>query len=229
MGIGATSKPKGDEVNSDNVLIEIRDSLINLDIEATKLACGKALRAGIAPFKILDEALAPALNEVGRRFEVGEYFLAELIMAGEIMKESMQLLEPSMAAGKQGVRGSVVIGTVSGDLHSIGKDIVATLLRANGLEVYDLGVDVQTEEFIEEVKARRPDILAMSALLTTSMPEMGKAMKALEEAGLRTGLKVIIGGSPISPEFAREIGADMASRDAVEGVNICLEWIKSKP
>jgi len=213
----------------DSVLTEIRDRLIDLDIEATKLACGKAMRAGIDPFKILYEALAPALNEVGRKFEVGEYFLAELIMAGEIMKESMKLLEPSMAAGKPDVRGSVVIGTVSGDLHSIGKDIVVTLLRANGFEVFDLGVDVQTAKFVEEVKAKRPDILAMSALLTTSMPEMDKTIKALKKADLRTGLKIIIGGSPVSPEFAREISADMASRDAVEGVNICLEWIKSKP
>ena len=215
-------------MNVDPVLSEIRSSLIDLDIEATKLACGEALRAGLDPLKILDEALAPALNEVGRRFETGEYFLAELIMAGEIMKESMKLLEPSMAVGRPDVRGRVVIGTVSGDLHSIGKDIVVTLLRANGLEVLDLDVDVRTEEFVEEVREKRPDILAMSALLTSSMPEMGRTIKALGEANLRSGLKIIVGGSPVSPEFAREIGADMASRDAVEGVNICLQWIKQK-
>lgn len=208
--------------------MEIRDSLIGLDIEATKLACRGALKAGLDPFRILNEALAPALNEVGRKFEDGEYFLAELIMAGEIMKESMKILERSMITSKPEVRGSVVIGTVSGDLHSIGKDIVVTLLRANGLQVYDLGVDVPVEKFIVEVKGKRPDILAMSALLTTSMPEMMKTIKALEGAGIRSGLKIIIGGSPVSPEFAREIGADVASRDAVEGVNICLEWIKRK-
>jgi methanogenic corrinoid protein MtbC1 len=212
----------------ENALVEIRDSLIGLDIEATKMACRGALKAGLDPFRILNEALTPALNEVGRRFEAGEYFLAELIMAGEIMKEAMEALEPSMMNSKTEARGSAIIGTVSGDLHSIGKDIVVTLLRANGLQVYDLGVDVPVAKFVEEVKGKKPDILAMSALLTTSLPEMGKTIRALEEIGMRSVLKIIVGGSPVSPEFAREIGADYASRDAVEGVNVCLEWIKRK-
>ena len=210
------------------MLEKIRDSLVGLNIGATKQACAKALDSKVSPFKILDEALAPALNEVGRRFETGEYFLAELIMAGEIMKECMKLLEPMMVTRNSERKGSVVIGTVSGDLHSIGKDIVVTLLRANGFEVFDLGVDVPSERFVEEVVAKKPDILALSALLTTSMPEMGKVIKALEKAGIRSELKVIVGGSPVSAEFAKEIGADAASRDAVEGVNICLKWINEK-
>ncbi len=210
------------------MLEKIKDSLVGLHIGATKRACEKALEAQVSPFTILEDALAPALNEVGRRFEAGEYFLAELIMAGEIMKECMKLLEPRMMTRNTERKGSVVIGTVSGDLHSIGKDIVVTLLRANGFEVFDLGVDVPSERFVEEVVANKPDILALSALLTTSMPEMGKVIKALEKAGIRSELKVIIGGSPVSAEFAKEIGADAASRDAVEGVNICLKWINEK-
>jgi methanogenic corrinoid protein MtbC1 len=215
-------------LTSHPILEKITGSLIGLDIDNTKRACMQALEAQVNPFTILEGALAPAMNEVGRKFEAGEFFLAELIMAGEIMKECMGLLGPRMATDRSDAKGTVVIGTVSGDLHSIGKDIVVTLLRANGFTVSDMGTDVPNTRFVEEVIAKKPDILALSALLTTSMPEMEKVIRALEKAGVRSGLKIIVGGSPVSAEFAKEVGADAASRDAVEGVNICLEWIREK-
>ena len=147
-------------------------------------------------------------------------------MAGEVMKEGMKVLEPYLRGSEIRKIGKVVIGTVRGDLHDIGKNIVATLLSAAGFEVIDLGVDVPPEKFVEAVKEHNPDIIGMSALLTTTMIEMENVIKALKEAGLRNRVKIIIGGAPITREFAEKIGADAAARDAVEGVNICKSWVK---
>ncbi|MEM1550803.1 MAG: cobalamin-dependent protein [Candidatus Bathyarchaeia archaeon] len=146
-------------------------------------------------------------------------------MAGEVVKEGMKVLEPYLKVGEVKMIGKVVIGTVKGDLHDIGKNIVVTLLRASGLEVIDLGVDVPPERFVEAVKEHKPDVVAMSALLTTTMDEMENVIKALKEAGLRDKVKVIIGGAPITDEFAKKIGADAAAKDAIEGVNICKAWL----
>ena len=210
------------------VLAKLRDAIVNLDIDGVKKAAEEALAAGIPAYKAVVDGMAKGMEVVGQKYEDGEYFLAELIMAGETMKEGMTVLEPHLKAGDIKTAGKVVMGTVRGDLHDIGKNVVATLLKAANFEVIDLGVDISAEQFIETVKKENPDILAMSALLTTTMIEMENVMKALEKEGLRDKVKVIIGGAPITPEYAKKIGADAAAKDAVEGIRICTEWTKDK-
>jgi len=212
----------------EEILTRLRDAIVNLDIEAVKKAAKDALEAGIPAYKAVIDGMAKGMEIVGQKYEDGEYFLAELIMAGETMKEGMAILEPHLKAGDIKTAGKVVIGTVRGDLHDIGKNVVVTLLKAANFDVIDLGVDVSPEKFVEAVKKHNPDIVAMSALLTTTMIEMESVIEGLKKSGLRDKVKVIIGGAPITPEYAEKIGADAAARDAVEGVRICSEWTKTK-
>jgi len=207
---------------------KIRDAIVNLDIDGVQKACKEAVDAGVPAYKAVTDGMAKGMEIVGEKYEKNEYFLAELIMAGETMKEGMKILEPHLKAGDMKAVGKVVVGTVRGDLHDIGKNVVVTLLNAAGFDVIDLGVDVPSEKFVEAVKTNKPDILGMSALLTTTMVEMEATIKALKEAGLRKKVKVIIGGAPITQEYAKKIGADTAARDAVEGVNICKSWLTKK-
>jgi len=209
-------------------LAKLRDAIVNLDIEGVKEASQEALDAGVPAYKAVVEGMAKGMEIVGQKYEDGEYFLAELIMAGETMKEGMAILEPHLKAGDIKAAGKVIIGTVRGDLHDIGKNVVITLLKAANFDVVDLGVDISSEQFVEAVQKHRPDIVAMSALLTTTMIEMENVINSLEKAGLRRKLKVIIGGAPITPEYAKKIRADAAARDAVEGVRICNGWVKRK-
>ncbi len=212
----------------DNILGKLRDAIVNLDIDGIKKASEEVISAGIPAYKAVINGMAKGMEIVGQKYENGEYFLAELIMAGETMKEGMSVLEPYLKAGDIKSAGKVVIGTVKGDLHDIGKNVVTTLLKAANFEVIDLGVDVTAEQFVEAVKKNSPDIVAMSALLTTTMIEMEGIVQALKKAGLRKKVKIIIGGAPITPEYAKKIGADAAAKDAVEGVRTCTEWIKNK-
>ena len=215
-------------VNKEEMLSRIRDAIVNLDIDNIGRLCEEAVKAGVPAYEVVMDGMAKGMEIVGEKYECNEYFLAELIMAGETMKEGMKVLEPYLKAGELKKIGKVVIGTVRGDLHDIGKNIVATLLSAAGFEVVDLGVDVSPEKFVEAVKENNPDIVGMSALLTTTMVEMEEVIKALKESGLRDKVKVIIGGAPITEEFAKKIGADAAAKDAVEGVNICKSWVAGK-
>jgi len=215
-------------MSKQEVLARLRDCIVNLDIDGVKKAAKEALDVGITPYEAIMDGMAKGMEIVGQKYEAGEYFLAELIMAGETMKEGLSVLEPYMKAGDMKHIGRVVIGTVEGDLHDIGKNVVITLLTASGFEVIDLGVDVSAEKFVEAVKQYKPDIVAMSALLTTTMVNMAKVIKALEQAGLRDKVKVIVGGAPLTEEYARQIGADAYGRDAVEGVNICKKWVSKK-
>ncbi len=210
------------------ILGKLRDTVVNLDIEGVKKASEDVLNAGIPAYRAVIEGMAKGMEIVGQKYEDGEYFLAELIMAGETMKEGMMVLEPHLKAGDIKAAGKVIIGTVRGDLHDIGKNVVITLLRAANFDVVDLGVDISAEQFVEAVQKHNPDIVAMSALLTTTMIEMENVINSLKKAGLRGKLKVIIGGAPITPEYAKKIGADAAARDAVEGVRTCNEWMKRK-
>jgi 5-methyltetrahydrofolate--homocysteine methyltransferase len=215
-------------MSREEILSKIREAVVNLDIDNIQRLCKEALEAGIPPYEIVMEGMSKGMEIVGEKYERNEYFLAELIMAGEVMKEGMNILEPYLKSGEVKKIGKVVIGTVRGDLHDIGKNIVVTLLNAAGFDVVDLGVDVPPEKFVEAVKEHKPHIVGMSALLTTTMVEMENVIKALKEAGLRDKVKVIIGGAPITREFAEKIGADAAARDAVEGVNICKSWVSAK-
>ena len=212
----------------EEILARLRDAIVNLDYEGIRDVAREAIEAGISPYEAIMEGMAKGMDIVGQKYESGEYFLAELIMAGETMKEGLSVLEPYMKKGEIKHIGKVVIGTVEGDLHDIGKNIVITLLTASGFEVVDLGVDVSAEKFVEAVREHKPDIVAMSALLTTTMVNMEKVVKALEEAGLRDKVKIIVGGAPLTEEFAKQIGADAYGRDAVVGVEICRRWVSEK-
>jgi len=212
--------------NKNEILTNLRDAIVNLDIEGVKKASEEALGAGIPAYQAVIDGMAKGMEIVGQKYEDGEYFLAELIMAGETMKEGMTVLEPHLKTGDIKPVGKVVIGTVRGDLHDIGKNVVVTLLKAANFDIVDLGVDVTAEQFVKAAKENNPDIVAMSALLTTTMIEMENIVKSLEKAGLRKKIKIIIGGAPITTDYAKKIGADAAAKDAVEGVRICSQWVK---
>ncbi len=215
-------------VEEQGILERLKHSIVNLDIEGVKAAAEDALETGIPPYKAITEGMASGMNIVGRKYEKHEYFLAELIMAGEVMKEGMKILEPNLKVEDRKVTGKIVIGTVKGDLHDIGKNIAVTLLKAAGFDVVDLGADVSAQRFAEAIRKHKPDILGLSALLTTTMTEMEATIKEIEKAGLRKQLKVIVGGAPITKEFAEKIGADAAANDAVEGVNLCKRWMSQR-
>jgi len=209
-------------------LEKISKAIVEFDIDNIKNLVNQALEAGIPALDIVTKGMAKGMEIVGKKYEEKEYFLAELIMAGEVMKTGMEALEPHLKATPVGRKGVVVIGTVKGDLHDIGKNIVITLLKSSGFEVHDLGVDVDAQRFVEKVKETNADILALSALLTTTMVEMENVIKALKEASIRDKVKVIIGGAPITEEFASKIGADAFAVDAVQGVQKCKEMIAQK-
>ena len=210
------------------ILSNLKDAIVNLDIDGVQKAAKEAVAQGIPAYKAVVDGMAKGMEVVGQKYEDGEYFLAELIMAGETMKEGMTVLEPYLKTGDIKSAGKIVIGTVKGDLHDIGKNVVMTLLKAANFDIVDLGVDVSAEQFVEAVKKNSPDIVAMSALLTTTMIEMESIIKMLKKEGLRKKVKIIIGGAPITPEYAKKIGADAAAKDAVEGVRTCTQWTKKK-
>jgi 5-methyltetrahydrofolate--homocysteine methyltransferase len=195
---------------------------INMDIKAAKESTKKAIAEGLDPYEFIETAISKALEIIGDKFENEEFFLPELFMAAEIVKKSMRILEPHIkGSGKKKNLGKIVIGTAKSDMHDIGKNIVRFFLQAEGFEVIDLGVDVPPEKFVESVKTEKPDILAISALISLTMPEVSNTLKALEAANLRNNVKVIIGGAPITEEFVNDIGADAFAKDAIDGVRKC--------
>jgi len=214
------------------MLNELRDALINLDMDKTLELVKKAIDQGFKPIEIIN-SMAEGMRVIGERFEKGEYFISDLIVSSEIFKEAMNILEPLIMKEKEVVKpiGRVIIGTVEGDIHDIGKNLVATMLKVNGFELIDLGVDVPPQKFVEAVKQYNPDIVGMSALLTSTMMNMRKVIEALEKEGLRDKVKIIVGGAPITEEFAKRIGADAYGENAVVSVDICkklMEELRSK-
>jgi len=210
------------------MLEDIRNLLLEFaDVEAVKKAVNEKLGSGVDPITIID-LLNQTLNEVGEKYESGELFLSELMMVGYLASEITNLLEPHLIQAEMKARGKIVIGTVKGDIHDIGKNIVVMMLQSAGFEVVDLGIDVSTERFVEAVKDEEPDVLGMSALLTSTMNEMKSVTDSLEKSGLRSNVKVIVGGRPITGEFAGEIGADGYAEDAVKAVRVIKELIGIK-
>jgi 5-methyltetrahydrofolate--homocysteine methyltransferase len=177
-----------------------------------------ALEAGVPANQILNEGLIAGMAEVGRLFEEGEYFVPEMLIAARAMKSAMAILKPLLTAGEVGHEGKVVLGTVKGDLHDIGKNLVGLMLEGAGFQVIDLGSHVSPEKYVEAVKEHAPHLVAMSALLTTTMVNMKSSINALEEAGLRGKVKIIIGGAPVTDAFAAQIGADGYAPDASRAV-----------
>ena len=177
-----------------------------------------ALAAGVPAGTILNDGLIAGMAEVGRLFEEGEYFVPEMLIAARAMKGAMAILKPLLAAGEVGMAGKVILGTVKGDLHDIGKNLVGLMLEGAGFQVIDLGSDVSSDKYIEAAKVHAPQIVAMSALLTTTMVNMKATINALEEAGLRSKVKIMIGGAPVTDAFAAQIGADGYAADASRAV-----------
>ncbi|MFW9800902.1 MAG: B12-binding domain-containing protein [Candidatus Thorarchaeota archaeon] len=213
-----------------SILEELQDVVIEGDSEKAQEAANKALEAKIPPLDAITEGLAKGVKIVGDRFSQGEVFLVELIMAGDAMKAGMTVLLPVLKESKTEVTtaGKVMLGTVAGDIHSIGKDIVATLLEAEGFEVVNLGEDVASETFVEKVKEHNPDILGLSSLLTATMPMQQDVIEKIGSAGLSGKVKVIIGGAPTTQEWADEIGADGYAGDAVGAVDLVKGLIQGK-
>ncbi len=193
------------------------DAVLEGDLKAAQAATTQALAAGGEPLRLVQEGMMPAMAEVGRRFEAGEYFVPELLLSARAMKGALELLRPRLSASGVQPVGRVVLGTVQGDLHDIGKNLVAAMLEGGGYEVIDLGVDVKPERFVAAVREKRPHIVAMSALLTTTMRAMKTTIDALRNAGVRDKVKVLIGGAPVTRDYAEEIGADGFS-DSATGV-----------
>lgn len=211
-----------------DILSRLKEAIVKLDFEASGSLAREAVAKGVPPREIILKAISSAMEEVGKKFEASEYFLSELIVAGEIGKEITQMLQPYLKDTDIKKVGKAVIGTVKGDLHDIGKNIFGMMLEAAGFEVIDLGNDVPPEAFVEAVAKNKPDIVGMSALLTVTMVEMENVINALKKAGLRDKVKVIVGGAPLTEEYAKKIGADAYGKDAVVGVEICKKWVENK-
>jgi len=202
----------------------LQEAILTIDEETALRVTQELLDAGTEPEEILESGMTEALLELGRRWNCGEAFLPEVVAAAGIFERCSQLVEPAlMAKADRKVSDKAVIATVKGDLHDLGKNIVGAMLKTVGLEVHDLGKNVPTEKIIEAVKELQPKIIGLSALLTTTMPEQEKVIKALEEAGLRADVKVMVGGAPVTQEWADRIGADGYAPNAPEAVRVALE------
>lgn len=204
-------------------LAGLAEAIIKGDMAGATQLTTEALAEGMAPKSVLDDGLIAGMDVIGGRFKKGEVFIPEVLIAARAMKSSMAILEPALAeAGVEPV-GRFVVGTVKGDLHDIGKNLVAMMMKGAGFEVIDLGVDVSAETFVEQVKAHNADMVGMSALLTTTMPAMEQAVKALNDSGVT--VKVLVGGAPVTQEYADKIGADGFAGNAAETVELAKSLV----
>ena len=211
----------------DGLLHEIYDCVMAGDASAVKVKIREALDANVPAIDMLD-SMTRSMTEVGNLFEAGEYFVPEMLVAARAMQEGMEILRPQLVEGDLEPAGLVVAGTVKGDLHEIGKNLVCLMLECAGFTVFDLGMDVAPERFVQAVKEHHPDIVAMSALLTTTMSNMETTIQALRQAELRDTVKILVGGAPLTASFARQIGADGYARDASMAVKTAKAFL-AKP
>jgi len=201
-------------------LQSLKQAIVEMRFDETEALTRKCMEAKIAPLSMLNNALIPALDIVGTLFQDGDYFLPDVLMSVKAYNNSYTLLEPLLKEGNYKARGIIMLGTVAGDIHEIGKKILLALLQGNGFDVVDLGVDVSNETFLAKAKEINPDIIGMSALLSTTMPCMKEVIDLFSEAGIRDQFKFIIGGAPLNQRFADEIGADGYGEDAQSGVEL---------
>jgi 5-methyltetrahydrofolate--homocysteine methyltransferase len=201
-------------------LTGIRKATVRGDRDEINRLIKQALKQGIDPQELIREGFIPAMTEVGDKFSVGEFFLPEMLLAARAMKMGMEQLEPLLVDGGTKKEAKIILSTVLGDRHDIGKNLVGIMMEGAGLEVLDLGVDVPPEKVIEAVKLHKPDFVCLSALLTTTMNSMEETVAALTESGLRDQVKVFVGGAPVSQNFADQIGADGYGKDAAEAVRL---------
>lgn len=192
----------------------IYNAILDGDVTGAQNGVQAAIAADLKPGEVLGEGMIAAMKEVGRRFEEGDYYVPEMLVAARAMQAGLSLLKPALVASEVKSAGKVAIGTVKGDLHDIGKNLVTLMLEGAGFEVKDLGVDVPPEKFVEAITQGDVDIVALSALLTTTMPHMKTTIERIEQAGLRDKVKIIVGGAPVTQDYAIEIGADGFSADA---------------
>ncbi len=204
-------------------------SIVDGDSDLSVALANEAVAAGIDPIEAISSGFVVGVNQVGEAFSCGDAFLPELVMAGEAMKAAVQALEPEMEkrGSERQMLGKVVLATVEGDIHEIGKSLVGTMLSASGFQVYDLGVDVATAKIIGKVKEVNANIVAMSALLTTTMVKQREVIEALEKAGMRPAVKVMVGGAPVTRDWVQKIGADGYSEDAIGAVNVAKQLMAS--
>lgn len=195
---------------------------MNFDVDSVKALAERALQEGVSAYEAVINGMAKGMEVVGQKYQQGEYFLPELVMAGETFKEGMKVLAPHLKPSEVAPQGRVVIGTVEGDLHDIGKNIVASMVEAAGFQIHDLGVDVTADRFLAKAKEASPDVVAMSALLSTTFPHMRQVIDAVRKAQIPS--RTLVGGAPLSIDLAKSLGADGYGRDAVEGVSICKQW-----
>ncbi|MGY5881228.1 MAG: cobalamin-dependent protein [Candidatus Thorarchaeota archaeon] len=198
-------------------LEELSNMIVELDIDNIAGAVQGQITTGANPYDILN-ALTKGMDEVGRRYETNEYFLTELVLAGETMKEAFVVLQPHLTSKEEGERIPIIVATVQGDNHDIGKNILSTMLFSGGFNVIDLGTDCPADRIVNAVKENNAKVVALSSLLTMTMQEITTVHEALQEAGLRDGVKLIVGGAPLSKEIAKELGADDYGADGIDGV-----------
>jgi len=205
----------------------IYEGILEGNMKVVATATTDALAAGVAAGSILNEAMIPAMAEVGRLFEINEYYVPELLIAARAMKAGLEILKPQLVATGIEPKGKVVVGTVKGDLHDIGKNLVAIMVEGAGYEVIDLGVDVAPEAYVNTAIAQGAQVIGLSALLTTTMPSMKATVEALQESGMAGKIKVMIGGAPVTQKYADEIGADGYARDAAGAARLVEQLINS--
>jgi len=209
---------------SEEMFEKLIQAVVDGETEDAVSLAKRALDKGIDPLACITEGLTKGIQKVGELFNSGEYYLSELIIGADTMKAAMDILEPALAGDqKREFVATVVIGTVEGDLHEIGKTLVGTMLTANGFNVIDIGVDRQTSEFLNAIKENDATIVGASALLTTTMQQQQRLIDALDEAGLREQVKVMVGGAPVTQSFAEQIGADGYAEDAISAVNLAFQ------
>lgn len=202
---------------------KIREEIISFDVDAVKTTVLQAVEAGIPANKLVD-IMSEAMEVIGKKYETGEYFVTELIIGGETMKEAIEVLQPYLTGESSSKLGDVVVATVAGDIHDIGKNIFVTLLATAGFNVIDLGVDISAEKIVDAVREHRPIILGLSALLTTNLEQFPIIVEQLTTASLRDKVRVIVGGATVTEAFAQESGVDGYAKTALAGVEICKNW-----
>ncbi len=208
-----------------DILASISKTVIEGRVKEIAPLVQAALTQGVTPKEILDQGLMPGMDEVGAQFKKGKKFVPEVMMAAKTMQAALDILKPLLVASGARMTGKAVIGTIKGDLHDIGKNLVAMMLEGSGFEVIDLGRDVAPEKFVEAVRSHQPDVIGMSALLTTTMRGMGQTITLLQEAGLRESVKVMIGGAPVTTDFAQQIGADAYAPNAPAAAELAKKLV----
>jgi len=216
---------------SDPTFAAMRQSIVDGAPEAAAALAREGIRAGIAPIEAIQQGYVPGMQAVGEEFALRRMFLPDMMASAEAMRAAMEVLEPALLrlGTERPVAGVVLLGTVKGDIHEIGKTLVGTLLSAHGFRVHDLGVDVPAERFVAKVSELKPDIVGLSALLTTTMKQQRTVIEALEREGLRRKLRVLVGGAPATRRWAEEIGADGYGKDAVSAVTLAQSLVGSRP